>query len=474
MINLNQNVFLKNSKDFYLSKGTDRSYEILFKALYNDNVKIVRPGEFLFTPSNAQYNVTNDLVVEPVKGDPVNLELMTLFQDAYEDQERAYAPISNVETIITGTGQTFYRLSVDAGSNKDIRVDGSIYGAFGVQPKTRVIGNAGIGLTVLDVDSTVGFATNGTLFVNFNDQTTGIVSYTSKSSTQFFGVTGVGKTILDSAIVGVNTFAYGRSKNNFDETIEVRITNVIADCEHPNTFQQGSNDKIVIKTLGIGNTTFKYRNWYYNNAASYNVASFTLIDASDNTYRLYLDKDHYFKVGDRLTLNGNTSGDKPLSTVTKIITERSILVKGQGNLSDTESFIAKRSLLKAESNNFPGAAVYSANVQNLYKKKYEDDIIVASSSIPFYNANSLNATSRSVEFSGTFVGSEFEIILTGDHGFYTGDALYYTPEKVDQTTVNRQTGISTTKTVLGTALFDGNDGGEGLYFVERVTSKKLN
>ena len=43
--NLNQNVFLKNSKDFYLSKGTDRSYEILFKALYSENVRIVRPGE---------------------------------------------------------------------------------------------------------------------------------------------------------------------------------------------------------------------------------------------------------------------------------------------------------------------------------------------------------------------------------------------------------------------------------------------
>jgi len=471
--NLNQNVFLKNSKDFYLSKGTDRSYEILFKALYAENVKIVRPGEFLFTPSNAQYNVTNDLVVEPIKGDPVNLELMSLFQDAYDDQERAYAPISNVETIITGTGQTFYRLSVDAGSNKDIRVDGSIYGAFGVQPKTRLIGNAGIGLTVLDVDSTIGFATSGTLFVTFNDTSTGIVSYTSKSNNQFFGVNGVDKPILDSAIVGVNTFAYGRSKNNFDETIEVRINNVIADCEHPDTYHQGLDDTILIKTLGIGNTTFKYRNWYYNTAPSYNVASFTLIDSSDNTYRLYLNKDHYFKVGDRITLNGNVSGDKPLSTVTKIITERSVLVKGQGELNSAEKFIAKRSLLKAESNNFPGAAVYSANVQNLYKKKYEDDIIVASSSIPFYNANSLNVTSRSVEFSGTFIGDEFEIILTGDHGFFTGDALYYTPETVEETSTNRQTGITTTKSVLGSTLFDGNDGGEGLYFVERVSPRKI-
>ena len=471
--NLNQNVFLKNSRDFYLSKGTDRSYEILFKALYSENVKVVRPGEFLFTPSNAQYNVTNDLVVEPVKGDPVNLELMTLYQDAYDDQEKAYAPISNVETIITGTGQTFYRLSVDAGSNKDIRVDGSIYGEFGVQPKTRLIGNAGIGLTVLDVDSTIGFATSGTLFVTFNDTTTGIVSYTSKSSNQFFGVTGVGKTILDSAIVGVNTFAYGRSKNNFDETIEVRINNVIVDCEHPNTFHHGINDTIQINTLGIANTTFKYRNWYYNTAPTYNVSAINLVDASDNLYRIYFDKNHYFKVGDRLTLTSNVSGDKPLSTITKIVTEKSVLIKGQGQINLVEKFVAKRSLLKAESNNFPGAAIYSSNVQNLYKKKYEDDIIVASSSIPFYNGNSLNVTSRSVTFSGSFVGSEFEIVSTGDHGFYTGDALYYTPESVEETSVNRQTGISTTKTVLGTSLFDGNDGGEGLYFVERVSPRKI-
>ena len=471
--NLDQKVFLKNSKDFYLSKGTDRSYEILFKALYSENVKIVRPGEFLFTPSNAQYNVTNDLVVEPISGDPVNLELMTLFQDAYEDQEKAYAPISNVETIITGTGQTFYRLSVDAGSNKDIRVDGSIYGAFGVQSKTRLIGNAGIGLTVLDVDSTIGFATSGDLFVKFNDNTTGVVSYTSKSNNQFFGVTGVDKEILDSAIIGINTFAYGRSNSNFDETITVRINNVIADCEHPDTYQQGINDTILIKTLGIGNTTFKFNNWYYNTAPSYNISDFSLIDASDNTFRIYFDKDHYFKVGDRLTINGNVSGDKPLATVTKIITERSVLIKGQGELRSTESFIAKRSLLKAESNNFPGAVVYTANVQNLYKKKYEDDIIVSSSSIPFYNANSLNATSRSVEFSGTFIGSEFEILLTGDHGFYTGDALYYTPEIIEETSTNRQTGITTSKNVLGSALFDGNDGGEGLYFVERVSPRKI-
>ena len=199
--------------------------------------------------------------------------MMTLFQDAFEDNDRAYAPISTVEEVITGTGQTFYRLSVDAGSNKDISVDGSTYGAFTVQPKTRVIGNIGIGLTVIDVDSTVGFSTSGSLRVTFDDNTVGIITYKSKSITQFFGITGIGKTILDSTIVGVNTFAYGRSKNNFDETIEVRINSVINDCEHPGAYQQGRNDTILIKTLGIGNTTFKYKNWYYNTSPSYTVES---------------------------------------------------------------------------------------------------------------------------------------------------------------------------------------------------------
>ena len=470
---LNEKVFIKQSKDFYLSKGTDKSFEILFKALYAENAKIVRPGEFLFTPSNAQYNVTNDLVVEPITGDPSNLELMTLFQDAFGDTERAYAPISSVEEIITGTGQTFYRLSVDAGYNKDIRVDGSTYGAFTVQPKTRVIGNVGIGLTVLDVDSTVGFGTSGTLRVTFDDNTVGIVSYKSKSLTQFFNITGIGKTILDSTIVGVNTFAYGKSKNDINETIQVRINSVINDCEHPGAYQQGKNDTILIKTLGIGNTTFKYKNWYYNTAPSYTVDSVSLQDASDNTYRVTLNKDHYFRVGDRLTVKASASGNKPLSTVTKIVNERSFLIKGQGLLDASETFTVSRSLLKAESNDFPGSAVYSANVQNVYKEKYKDDIIVASSSLPFYNGNSLNADSRAVVFSGTFIGDEFEIILTGDHGFYTGDALYYTPEKVEQSSTNRQTGITSTTTVLGTSLFGGNTGGEGLYFVKRITARTI-
>ena len=86
---LNQDLFIKQSKDFYLSKGTDRSFEILFKALYNEEVRIIKPRDFLFTPSNANYRITKDFVVESIdgEGNPINLEQSTLFQNEYQFME---------------------------------------------------------------------------------------------------------------------------------------------------------------------------------------------------------------------------------------------------------------------------------------------------------------------------------------------------------------------------------------------------
>ena len=155
---------------------------------YNEDVKIVRPKDFLFTPSNANWRVTNDLVVEAISGNPEHLADSTLFQQPYAGGiNKSYAPITSVEPIDVGYGQTFYKLSIDSGYNRDIRVDGAIYGNFKVEPTTKVIGAVSAGSTVLNVDSTVGFAaTGGDLYVPYADGTTGVVSYTSKSLTQFF------------------------------------------------------------------------------------------------------------------------------------------------------------------------------------------------------------------------------------------------------------------------------------------------
>ena len=77
---LNSKNFIYNSDSFYSSKGTDQSFEILFRALYGEAVEILKPSQFLLTPSNANYRVTQDFVVEKLQGDPLALQNITIFQ----------------------------------------------------------------------------------------------------------------------------------------------------------------------------------------------------------------------------------------------------------------------------------------------------------------------------------------------------------------------------------------------------------
>ena len=80
---------------------------------------------------------------------------------------------------------------------------------------------------VVDVDSTVGFASTGELYFKYIDNTVGVSSYTSKSLTQFYGVTGVGKTILSGeTIEGANSGATGIVKGKYSTTqVYVQETN---------------------------------------------------------------------------------------------------------------------------------------------------------------------------------------------------------------------------------------------------------
>ena len=468
--NLNEELFIKQAKDFYLSKGTDRSFEILFKALYDEEVRIVRPRDFLVTPSNAHWIVERDLVVEAVEGDPLNLENMTLFQDKYTDiSEKAYAPISSVERVIPGIGGTFYKLSLDAGYNRDVRVEGAIYGAFKIQPKTKVIGQVAAGSTIFDVDSTVGFPISGELFVEYNDEKTGVVSYTSKNLTQFFGCSNVTGILANAASVGINTYAYGSSNVGVGTTvIKVRINNVLHNISYPeDTYYYGAGDTAKIKTLGISDKSFKGEDWFYNIAPVFGVKSIEQKDVGE--YLVTLKTSHSFRVGDNVSMVGSDTIAKPASVVVKIVSSTSFQIRGQGTLDLTDTYTIKRNILKVISNTYPEAQQYSTNVQNVYKKN--KSYLVASPSLPSYNARPLNVSTQAIIFSGTFsaeavdVGTELKITTSEDHGYYTGDAIYYTPEKTLVSIIDPETGATTQELQTQSQLFP-----EGLYFIKRLNS----
>ena len=79
--NIDQRNFLFNSESFYTSKGTDNAFEILFKALYAAKVEVVHPDTYLFRPSNADYKITKDFIVEEISGDPLKLKNLTFNQN---------------------------------------------------------------------------------------------------------------------------------------------------------------------------------------------------------------------------------------------------------------------------------------------------------------------------------------------------------------------------------------------------------
>jgi hypothetical protein len=456
---LNNSLFIKQSKDFYRSKGTDESFEILFRVLYGEDVSIVRPKEYLFRPSDAQFQITTDLVVESIEGNPENLINSTLIQDEYFDFGKAYAPVTKVEKIISKDAKEYYKLSFDSGYDKDITFDGALYGQFKVHPQTKVIGQYNVdsvnGLTTLDVDSTIGFPYDGELNVTYDDQSKGIITYTSKNINQFFGCSNITGIINDSSNIGINTYA-----RSFDDLIKVRITSVIKDFNLINdTYYLKKGYTSQIKTLGVNSEDVVSNNWFFNISTSYDVDSISLIDNTDKTYRVNTKLNHIFRIGDSLKIIDN-SGIEKNSTIIDVVSEKSFNIKGQGELVITNSYTVRRNILKTNSSTFPEISAYNANIQNIYKDN--EKTIVASPSLPHYNNQSLNVSSREIIFSGTFDSDTFKITFTTDHGFYTGDSVYYTPEKIITESFNEDGNIIETLQIQS-KLFD-----EGIYFIKRI------
>lgn len=478
---LNQNIFIKQSKDFYSSKGTDRSFEILFGALYNEKVKVLKPSEYLIQPSNANYVVTNDLVVEAIVGDPLQLENSTLYQDKYRDTfEKSFVPISKVEEVVSKTGKSYYKLGYDAGYNRDLNVDGALYGNFKVHPKTKVIGNVSSGSDVIDVDSTIGFESSGELLVTYSDETFGVIEYTSKSNNQFYGCSNITGTILDASDISVNTYAYGSyiNESGEEEIVEVRINSVLNSLDYPEDNQYYTeNDSVVVQSLGSNAKDLITKNWIYNLPSRYKVNNIDLLSSVDRTYKIFLENDQYLYIGDSISLI-QTNGVSINGRIISIDSKNSFSASFDNDLNLNLFSYVKRNIKKSFSNNFVDISKYWANVQNVYTNVPEtitnkpSKILVSSNSLPNYNEQTLNAKSKSVTFSGSFFGEDLTIL---DHGFYTGDVVYYTPQKVTESSTDIDGIVTTTTSVQSSLFLEGEDFlfGEGIYYIKKVNQNTI-
>jgi len=465
---LNQKLFITQSKDFYNSKGTDNSFKILFGALYGEKVEIIKPRDYLFRPSDAGYRRTKDLVVEAISGNPLDLLNKTLYQNEYTEYgiENSYASITDVEKIFLG-GKEYFKFSFDSDYDKDIILEGSVYGNFASHPKTRIISETTSGSTVIDVDSTVGFPTSGTLLTTYSNGTEATLTYSGKSVTQFYNVTNILSTISSEEEIKLDVYAYGYPGITTENQIKVRIGSVLSEVVLPdNTYLFSKNDTARIKTLGISSESTRRSNWVDNIANTFKVSSFILQDASNFTYDVTLFDSHNFRIGDKLKVTDSSSVSVD-AFVIDILDEKRFSIRGQGQLNSNLTYFVDRYIAKPNSSLYSYLNNNTANVQNVYTN-YSDEVLVASSSIPFYNDELLNPYNRKVVFSGSFSGNVLQITNGSDHGFYTGDKVYYSPNVITTTIIDGDGEQVVTKT---TSKFP--ELVEGLYYVKRVDSTRI-
>jgi len=510
---LNQRSFIKNSKSFYSSRGTDKSFEILFKALYGKKAEIIRPIDSVITPSDANYKIDRNLVVEVVEGDPDNLLNRTLFQDGFENIRKAYAPVSSVEKIYSGISTAeYYKIAIDGSLTQNDGTTELLYGNFSPHPKTYVIGSVGVGQSFIDVDTTIGFPNEGTLSFQYDNGTIGVCTYYSKTVNQFLDidVTGITGNVKDGTSIDQNTFAYVGSPT--DNGVRVKIRSVLNGIRIPaNTYYQKKDSKVKIKTLGKPGESIKENHWIFNTAQYYEVESLILVDASNNTYKLVTKDNHILRIGDLLTLTDRNNQILPDEfVVTDVFSNNTCIFRGTG-ISDA-SIISKvtRKIIKVDSNIHTNLNSLTANIQNVYVKPdvgfvngkpyygpyhehpetgvrmvgakhtpFPHDIIVddpksskilvASSSLPADSDVKLDPTIQKFTISGTFVvgSTDIQIVSGVDHNLYTGDRIKYTPQKgsVERTLAN---GVRIDQEFVISSLFD-----EGIYFVKRVSDTTI-
>ena len=130
-----QNI-LTRAKDFYKSKGTDTSYKILFKLLFGEDIEIIKPQDFTLIPSDNNYFITKNVLLEKVSGgDPLLIKGSPLFQDI-SGIGTVSSSIYNIEYRPVD-GKDFYEVSLDSADFNNL---------FEASGKTRLLEDVPRGL----------------------------------------------------------------------------------------------------------------------------------------------------------------------------------------------------------------------------------------------------------------------------------------------------------------------------------------
>lgn len=438
--NLDKGKFLTFARDFYRSKGSDESIKILFKVLYGEpNAEIIKPQDYLIKPSNADWLVTKNLIVQQISGDVSKVKGQALFQDSPAASSYVYdSQIINLE----GGGYYQIKLSLE-----------STVGEFSVCPSTKTTDAVDLSASTITVDSTIGFDDSGELYIN-----SGIVTYTSKSSTQFFNCTGLTTSIAVYSDIFQNSFIY--SYENGDETKPVFLR-VTAQLDKNVTLAENTKylsvgDEIKVKTLGeevtTGTYNKKFDQWINNLTYEVEVQPREFgVESTTSPAIINTKTSHGFKVSDQVTLIDQQSQAKINGTVIQVNSVDSFTFDFVGTLSQSASYSAKRNIKYASSlsSTYPQITKFVADVQNTYIDRKKENLYVTSTGLPSYTITAGSGVLSRKKYFSIGAGTT-DIIDVTSHNFYSGDKVVFNPNG------NPVTGITT-----------------GVYFVDKIDDNRF-
>jgi len=410
---------LSRAIDFYTTKGTDTSFKLLFSALFGKEISIIKPQEYLLRPSDNNYFVTKNILVEPIKNYGVDFSTIkgkTIFQDI--DGLEASASIYSLE-YRPFNGKDLYEIYLDGTS---------FVNQFRSTKKTNISKSASINADNIFVDSTIGFPISGKLLVKTKNATDPVViTYTDKTNTQFLGISGVIFDLEFGDEIYEERFVYVYQDDG--SKLEFRLINVIGEVNYSTSSNLRVNDKIKLSSFGTNlSDKPEFNSWIYNLPTTHNIETIQISGNSTGTvWTVNLFDSIKFYIGETVELI-NTEDENDVVRTAKIVSvlsDKSIQVETQFSLSGKNKL--NRIIKTGESNNtnLVDVSIVPIGVQNTYIDENNEYFYVTSSGVPNYK---LYSTPQIISCTaGPGIGITDTLNTSNFHRFYTGEKIYFTP-----------------------------------------------
>jgi len=442
--------FIKESRSFYESKGTDDSFRILFNVLFGETPRIINLEEYLIKPSDARFIRNEICIAEAISGDPAKIIGQTLIKST---DPTTNASISSVE-IFTRDQKVYYKVGLFVGYGDNSNVQGN----FIITPNSKVLENVSIGASIISVDSTIGFAQTGTIY---SENST--ITYVDKSINQFLGCSGVVDTITATDNIFSDDTYFSYEDGDVTKKVVLRLTGVLSNfVQKSDSISVNEGQILGVKSIGTlienpeQNKTYTEifaNSWIYNTSSSIEIDSF--IGGSNPTgviLKTSIDRSQ-LKRGDRVEFIDEQTNNviyptdtSDLPFVNTDITSNSVFIGNLSSFSPNEgqSIKLRRKINKANSAfvdfKYQNNSIIS-DVQNMYVDD-NNFAYIASNSLPSWGneltnsyayqikekikSASISSSSGSIVDLNTNTGLYSTIFFDTPVPFISGEKVQYT------------------------------------------------